>query len=232
MDVHGLQHGAKRTLPRPGQSVGIILSMDAMTVAEADAFARRSHDGQCDKVGMPYFETHVQDVHRRVAEAGADQDQQVAALLHDVLEDTDVTEADLRAAGISEQALRLVVLMTKHDGLDKTLCLTRIRDHEPVRQIKLADIASNTDPVRLARLDPERRRKVLTKYADYLESPGADARDLQAAFWAVPTTESEDERQARLDRILDDRMAARLDERVAEDSFSPHEEHKRRHGPA
>jgi (p)ppGpp synthase/HD superfamily hydrolase len=105
-----------------------------MTVQAAEDLARRAHDRQMDKVGMPYFETHVRDVHRRVAEAGGDRDQQVAALLHDVLEDTSVTEADLRAQGISEAALALVLRVTKSAHEDSALHLERIRAviHTPV----------------------------------------------------------------------------------------------------
>lgn len=204
--------------------------MNGMMVQSAEALARRAHDRQRDKVGMPYFETHVQDVHRRVVEAGGDEDQQVAALLHDVLEDTDVTEADLRRAGISDRALHLVLLMTKQDDQDKTVYLARIRESEPAREIKLADIASNTDPVRLARLDPDMRRRVLIKYASYLEALGADASGLHKALEAVPAGENEVERQARLDRVLNERMAAALDELVEEDSFTTYEPHEHRRG--
>jgi len=200
--------------------------MNTMTVQAAEALARRAHDRQVDKVGMPYFETHVQDVHRRVVAAGGSEDQQVAALLHDVLEDTDVTETDLRAADISEPALQLVLLMTKQDGEDTAVYLERIRDHESARLIKLADIAINTDPVRLARVDPDRRRKLLAKYAAYLEALNADALRLRQALEDVPASETPDERQMRLDRVLDERMAARLDELVEEDSFTTHEQYK------
>lgn len=59
------------------------------------AFANSSHYGQRRKgSGAPYV-THVLAVASTVGEYGGDEDQAIAALLHDVLEDTDVTEAQL-----------------------------------------------------------------------------------------------------------------------------------------
>lgn len=51
---------------------------------------------------MPYFEAHLADVHRRVMSAGGDEAQQIAALLHDVLEDSSAIEAELRALGVPD----------------------------------------------------------------------------------------------------------------------------------
>lgn len=196
--------------------------MDEMSPETAEAMARRAHAHQKDKVGMPYFETHVQDVHRRVLAAGGDKDQQVAALLHDVLEDTDVEEADLIAQGISSGALEIVRLMTKREGDPSETYLERLRAHARARSVKLADIASNTDPVRIARLSPEMRRRVLAKHAGYLQGLTADDAHLRSALAAVPADETDDERQMRLDRVMDERMVARLEELVEESSFSTH----------
>lgn len=147
-----------------------------MTVGSAAAFARQQHAGQLDKAGQPYYDAHVADVHRRVVAAGGDEEQQIAALLHDVLEDTPVTEAELRAHGCPEGALRIVQLLTKTQDRDRYLA--RIRDHEAARQVKLADIASNTDPGRLARVPEATRLRLLTKYAGYLDALGEDASHL------------------------------------------------------
>jgi (p)ppGpp synthase/HD superfamily hydrolase len=204
--------------------------MNALTLEAAEALARQAHDRQCDKVGMPYFETHVQDVQRRVAAAGGDEDQQIAALLHDVLEDTDTTEADLRAAGISDVAMRVVRLMTKVEGEDDAVYLARIRADPAALVVKLADIASNTDPVRLARLDPVARRRALTKYIGYVEALGGDASALRTAADAVPDDETEQEREERIERVFEDRLAARLNQMVDEDSFVSHEDVKRELG--
>ena len=197
--------------------------MNVMTVDAAEALSRKAHDRQLDKVGMPYFETHVQDVQRRVVAAGGDVDQQIAALLHDVLEDTEVCEADLRAQGVPKAALHIVLMMTKQEGEDSALYLKRLASSSAARLVKLADIASNTDPMRLTRLDPVQRRWSLTKYIGYLDALGADAAQLRVLLAEVRSTETDQERQERQERVLEDRMAARLDEMVEEDNFTIHE---------
>lgn len=144
--------------------------MDGFTIDVARELAQRAHDGQVDKVGLPYFATHVEDVHRRVVAAGGDEVQQIAALLHDVLEDTTVTEADLVSLGVPEAALHIVRLLTKSD--DEAGYLAAVRAHPAARLVKLADIASNTDPARLARLDPALRARLEAKYARYRAALG------------------------------------------------------------
>ena len=197
--------------------------MNVMTGDAAEALSRKAHDRQLDKVGMSYFETHVQDVQRRVVAAGGDVDQQIAALLHDVLEDTEVCEADLRAQGVPEASLHIVLLMTKQEGEDSALYLKRLASSSAARLVKLADIASNTDPMRLTRLDPVQRRRSLTKYIGYLDALGTDAAQLRVLLGEVRSTETDQERQERQERVLEDRMAARLDEMVEKDSFTIHE---------
>jgi (p)ppGpp synthase/HD superfamily hydrolase len=64
---------------------------------EATALARRAHAGQTDKAGRPYIEHPLRVMHRLRGEY-----EQLAAILHDVLEDTPVTENDLRSAGCPE----------------------------------------------------------------------------------------------------------------------------------
>lgn len=73
---------------------------------EALNFALVKHDSQTRKgTGIPYF-AHVSAVSSLAMEYGADEDQAIAALLHDTMEDCDVTKAELeetfgpRVAGI------------------------------------------------------------------------------------------------------------------------------------
>jgi (p)ppGpp synthase/HD superfamily hydrolase len=144
------------------------LSADGTAMVQhARRIAREAHEGQLDKAGLPYFESHVADVHRRVVSYGGDVNEQIAVLLHDVLEDTQVTEAELRSEGIPEEALVIIRLLTKRDGEPKGDYYERIRLHEPARRVKLlADVASNTDPDRLALLPDEKRLTLTEKYAE------------------------------------------------------------------
>lgn len=149
-------------------SVPIALSPDeAALVEHARRIAKAANEGQLDKAHLSYFESHVADVYRRVASYGGGVNEQIAALLHDVLEDSEVSESELRIKGVPEAALVIVKLLTKIDGEPKTECYERIRQHEPSRRVKLlGDIASNTDPDRLALLPEEMRMRLTKRYAE------------------------------------------------------------------
>ena len=71
--------------------------------------AFKAHEGQLDKTGLPYI---LHPIH--VAEQMKDEDSCVAAILHDVIEDTDITLEDLRKEGFTEKQLEAVALLT-HD---------------------------------------------------------------------------------------------------------------------
>ncbi len=83
----------------------------------AIALSARAHDGQARKgTDIPYF-SHPVHVAMLLAKAGADEDLVIAGLLHDVLEDTDVSAAELEAEfGAAVVALVNAVTETKKDG--------------------------------------------------------------------------------------------------------------------
>lgn len=135
-------------------------------VREAAALALDKHGDQVDKAGNPYFRAHLLDVHRRVVGYGGNVHEQVAALLHDVVEDASVTAEELREAGIPAASVRIVELLTKVEGEPIEDYYARIRAHEPARRVKLfADVASNSDPARMALLDDAVRARMESKYA-------------------------------------------------------------------
>lgn len=76
-------------------------------VAAAKAIATIAHRFQTDKIGAPYIE-HP----RRVAGRLDDPQQIAAAWLHDVIEDCGITADDLVKAGISQEVVAAVVLLT------------------------------------------------------------------------------------------------------------------------
>jgi len=130
-------------------------------VATARSLATEHHAGQFDKAGQPYL-GHIERVADRVSHLEAEVF--AAALLHDILEDTAATPADLAAAGIPATVIESVVLLTKTGGpLDAYYA--RIREHPMALAVKLADIADNSDPARQAHLAPEVRERLTRKYA-------------------------------------------------------------------
>ncbi|WP_232796949.1 hypothetical protein [Blastococcus atacamensis] len=155
-----LHRGQGPTLPVPTASPkeGGPGSVD---VARAIEVARSYHLGQTDKAGRDYFQSHVADVHRRVA--GESSAVQAVALLHDVLEDTPCTEFDLRRE-FPDDVVDAVVAITHLPNEPRQDYYGRVRANPLARTVKLADIASNTDPDRLALLDESTRDRLAEKY--------------------------------------------------------------------
>ena len=133
---------------------------------EAERIAREAHEGQLDKAGRPYIE-HPQRVAAWVARLDPDAPEAVieAARLHDVLEDTSFTRDDLAARGISEEAIAMVEAVTKRESEPVEAYFARILACPGAAEVKRADLADNTDPARMALLEPERRAKLEAKYA-------------------------------------------------------------------
>ena len=111
---------------------------------KAMQIAYRAHHGQTDKSGVPYL---YHPIH--LAEQMNDEVTVTAALLHDVLEDSPMTAAELRAAGISPQAVDAVVLLTRPAETPYLDYVERIRSNPIARAVKCADLRHNCDPSRL-----------------------------------------------------------------------------------
>lgn len=113
-----------------------------MTVRAA-RIAEQAHRGQYDKGGMPYI---YHPLH--LAEQMTDEYTAAAALLHDVMEDTDITEAEL-AAQFPPRVMDALRLLTHDPAEDYFDYVKRIRDHPDARAVKLADLRHNSDTSRL-----------------------------------------------------------------------------------
>ncbi|WP_269048047.1 hypothetical protein [Paenarthrobacter sp. Z7-10] len=147
-------------------------------VAAARAIATIAHKGQTDKSGADYI-THPS----RVAGRLTDPQHVAAAWLHDVLEDCGkifagppafgITAEDLLAAGIEQDVVDAVVLLTRTADNAGDRYYEAIRANAIAKAMKLADIAENTDPARTAKLTPETREKLARKYAHALAVLGA-----------------------------------------------------------
>lgn len=114
------------------------------TLEKAIEIAARAHAGQHDKQGMPYI-LHPLRLMMNVEGLEA----KMVAVLHDVLEDTAVTEADLRREGFSETVLAGVLAVTRRADENYTEFVIRAARLEIARQVKLADLADNASLARL-----------------------------------------------------------------------------------
>ena len=115
-------------------------------------FAYNAHQGQLDYNGIPYI---FHPLH--LAEQMDDEISCCAALLHDVVEDTAVTLAEL-AQEFPPEVVEVVSLLTHEDSAESSnedyfSYLIPIKAHPVARKVKLADIAHNSDQSRCAGSD-------------------------------------------------------------------------------
>jgi guanosine-3',5'-bis(diphosphate) 3'-pyrophosphohydrolase len=130
------------------------------TLEKAIEIAAKAHSGQTDKAGIPYI-LHSLRVMLRVNTP----DEQMAAVLHDVVEDTSVTLGDLREEGFSENVIAAVDALTKRDGETRVDAAKRAAANQIARVVKLADNAENMDLSRIPKPTPKDLRRV-KEYAE------------------------------------------------------------------
>lgn len=132
-----------------------------LTLADVDRIATDAHQGQLDKIGVPYIQ-HVRAVSYGLVPFGVGL--QMAGLLHDVLEDTTVTFLDLVKAEVPFAVIKLVQAVTKQNFDGYESMIDKITDNYAATLIKISDNAHNSHPDRTAQLDEEKRARLAVKY--------------------------------------------------------------------
>ena len=120
--------------------------------------AKQHHEGQTDKAGKPYIEHPL-----RVMSQVESEEEKIVAVLHDIVEDTDISLDDLRSEGFSEEVVSAVECLTKQDGENYDSYIERISFNPLAVKIKLADLEDNSDLTRL----PEVTDKDLERIEKY-----------------------------------------------------------------
>lgn len=115
------------------------------TLERAIEIAAAAHAGQIDKAGQPYI-LHPLRVMLRVST----DDERMAAVLHDVVEDTPVTLAQLTEAGFPVEVVEAIEALTKRPGETRMQAAARAALNPIARVVKLADNAENMDLSRIA----------------------------------------------------------------------------------
>lgn len=121
------------------------LLREYQSVTTALELATVAHRGQVDKAGCDYINHPV-----TVAEMLDTEEQQTVALLHDVVEDTDITLDNLRERGFSASVVAAVDCLTHRSGESRDSYLQRIAENPLAVSVKLADLTHNSDLGRLA----------------------------------------------------------------------------------
>lgn len=128
--------------------------------------ALKGHAGQEDKAGMPYI-LHPLAVANKVKSV----DEKIVAILHDVLEDTDITEDTLRERFGGEIVDAIVALTRKRRESYKKFVM-RVSENKLATAVKIADMEHNMDLSRLPKITEADRDRFLKyfKWSNFLKS--------------------------------------------------------------
>lgn len=128
--------------------------------------ATNAHAGQFDKGGSPYI-LHPLRVMSFLKED--DEELRCIALGHDVVEDTDTTYADLRAAGMSERVIAGIEALTKRRGETYEEYKSRVFANVDAMRVKLCDLRHNTDIRRLKGVTEKDIARIAKYHTFYVE---------------------------------------------------------------
>ena len=176
--------------------------------------ATRAHKGQTDKLGADYI-THPKRVHRNLLEMPKykkldlpeREDCEVAALLHDVIEDSGkngserFTVQDLLSQNFTPRSIELVQLLTRSKSVPDDDYYAAIQANPLARLVKLADIADNLNKRRVKHLDIETANRLRAKYEHALEIIEMDEDE---AAWLQPAIDYDIELQDVEDDACED----------------------------
>ena len=119
------------------------------------------HKEQVDKSGLPYV---FHPFH--LAEQMDTEETTVVALLHDVVEDSELTLDDLRQMGFGDAVIAALALLTHDPAVEYMDYVRAIKDNPIARAVKLADLRHNSDLTRLDTVD----EKALARREKYLQA--------------------------------------------------------------
>ncbi len=128
-----------------------------MQVFRAMNIAYSAHMGQFDKAGVPYI---FHPIH--LAEQMDTEEECIVALLHDVVEDTNVTFEDLEK-DFPKSIIDAIKLLTHDKSVDYMEYVKNLKSNPIAKKVKLADLRHNSDTARLLKIT-EKEIKRVEKY--------------------------------------------------------------------
>ena len=140
------------------------MSIAPFSTQAAAALATAAHAGQMDKIGQAYIYHPARVAERLAAIYGPSHPIVAVGWLHDVLEDTDVTAADLRAAGATAAQVVAVEALTHVAHEPQGDYLARVLTSAMATAVKFVDIGDNTSAARMRQLDGDTRTRLQQKY--------------------------------------------------------------------
>ena len=127
------------------------------SLGKAISIAAQAHEGQRDKAGAPYILHPL-----RVMLKMKTEDEMIVAVLHDVIEDSDLTIDLLRQEGFASEILAAIVCLTRSDDEEYGKFIERTKRNPLAIKVKIADLEDNLEVARLKEVtaaDAERIEK-------------------------------------------------------------------------
>lgn len=138
-----------------------MISINNELLEKALCIATKAHAGQTDKAGAAYIFHPI-----RVSCRCLTEEEKVVALLHDTIEDTDVTVDYLLSEGFHHNIVDAILSVTRNDDETYEDFIKRCRLNPIGRQVKLHDLEDNMDISRL----PQVTEKDLVRLNKYIEA--------------------------------------------------------------
>ena len=127
---------------------------------KAIIIAYNAHINQKDRSGLPYI---LHPIH--LAEQMDTEEECIVALLHDVVEDTEVTFKELEK-DFSKTIIDALKLLTHDKETDYFEYIEKIKSNPLAKKVKLADLKHNSDETRLENIT----EKDITRNKKYVKA--------------------------------------------------------------
>ena len=121
----------------------------------ASKIAYKAHEGQTDKAGVPYI---FHPIH--IAEQMDSEESCIVALLHDVIEDSDIT-LEILSKYFNDDIITALRVLTKKENDDYVMYIKRVKTNKLATKVKIKDLEHNRDLTRLDEVtDKDRKRSM------------------------------------------------------------------------
>ncbi len=107
---------------------------------KAIALAKQIHKGHKDKYGADYILHPLRVMKKLTCE-----NEKIVAILHDVIEDSELTPEDLLDHGFSEEIVNAVDYLSKREKEQYDEYIDRVKNNQLAVKVKLADLEDNMD---------------------------------------------------------------------------------------
>ena len=121
--------------------------MQNKNIEKALKIAYKAHENQFDKGGEPYINHPL-----HIAKMLNNEDEIITALLHDVMEDSNITKKDLIDFGFNKNVINALYFLTRKRNEDYFSYINKIKSNTLAKKIKILDLEHNLDVKRLSKI--------------------------------------------------------------------------------